>query len=101
MRISRRIRSGGRYFTIEFNRIPDGSNRYAETDFVTLQINIGSLTTPEHGPTTLMHELLHTISQDRHIKMTEDEIDNLANGLTQVLQDLGCWPETFSAEDLV
>jgi len=86
------IRIGGNTFKLQFNRVPDGSNRFGETDYANNVINIGSQNTPERIPSTLLHELIHAICTDRHIDMGENEVDNLANGLVAVLQDLDAWP---------
>ncbi len=41
----------------------------------------------EDIPPTLLHEIIHAVSMERNLKMTENQVVNLANGLYEFILD--------------
>lgn len=92
------VKIGGFVYTFSRLRTTDSRARWAETDKNEKEIHFGELTRGVHMPNALIHEFLHAVWQEYGLKdqYTDDEeriVSCLANGLHQVLTDLGWLPQ--------
>ena len=92
-KLPKRVRVGPYVYTFEQNRIPDANHRWAETNHIMKTIRFGELCNPTEMPSTLIHELIHTVEAAYAVDLEEAQVSALANGLTQALTDLGLLPE--------
>ena len=101
-RLARTVRVGAITFTVRrTDRLVTDGN-LGETRTTDGEILLRTVQNPETTAITFLHEILHTISYDRHLgdALTEPVVDSLANGLAAVLQDLGWMPKRLLlAED--
>ena len=98
-RLARNVRVGATLYEVKRSGEPDGEHRWAETSFVHREIRFSVLCDELEVPNTFLHELIHAISEDRGMGMSEDSTKTLANGLTAVLQDLGWMPTRLKLAD--
>ena len=96
------IRVGPTRYAIKRSPIPEGHNRWAETDHINHEIRFGVAAHPKQMANTFWHELLHAIWENYglHDLTADDEriVSSLAHGLVQVGQDLGIFPDEIKIE---
>lgn len=97
MKIPNKVKIGGVIYTVLLEQRIMNSEHFAlcgQIDYDMATIKIEPDVQDQQGKCrTFLHEIFHGI--ERHFKMdlTEEEIDNLANGLYMVIQDN---PEIFN-----
>lgn len=61
-------------------------------------LEFGEHTDPKQLPNTFLHELLHALEAGYRLKLTEQQVSVLANGLMQGLQSVGLLPKELILE---
>ncbi len=79
---------GGKQWRVTQKKMADSENviHYGETIHPELKININSTPKIEHRKETLLHEILHIISEERGIGLRERQIKCLSNGLYDTMK---------------
>lgn len=85
------VKVGGKSFEVEFvdNWEKDGENSDGAMGQVfqrELKIKINS-NWDKWNKETLLHEIVHVISDDRGLKLAEKQVEQFTNGLYQVMKD--------------
>ena len=92
------VRVGAVRYKILASKEPDGNARFAETNHVECEIRIAPTATRGHLPSTLLHEIIHAVSDQYGVGLKESQVKQVANGLAQALIDLGLLPEGMSIQ---
>ena len=91
MKIPKSIKVGGHTYKVVIDEhLWHNENLHGEADYNNHIIKLDPAGHRESFAQTFLHEVLHVI--DKHFDnkaLTEDEIDSMAEGLFQVLSDMG------------
>ena len=77
----------------------DHCRMYGECDTANLEIRLDDGNNDQHMRQTLLHEVLHAISNHATLGIEEDTIERLANGMLAFLTDNGWLREDVLAAD--
>lgn len=77
----------------------DGERRWAFVSFVRRIMGFGLLCNEREMPSSLMHEVVHAAADAYGVKLDEDQVGALANGLTQALTSLELLPKTMCLKE--
>jgi hypothetical protein len=98
MKIPDKVRIGGVDYSVEYvERLISGENTAlcGQINYDMAVIKIEPNVQDEQGKCrTLLHEIMHGIEHHFKLSLSEDEIDNLANGMYMVIKDN---PQMFRA----
>lgn len=91
IRVPKRIQVGGHIYSIDYNdEIERKEHLWGTHDHHDLKIEIYPHISPTVKTSTLLHELLHAISVVyAQSKCDDDTIQSIAEGLTQVMSQIG------------
>lgn len=68
-------------------RSHDHDSLAGQHSFNDLAIRLDDALIPSQRRSTLLHEVVHAVAAERDISLNEHEVDQLSNGLLQVLVD--------------
>lgn len=91
IKVPRRIQVGGHIYSIDYNEeLQRKENRWGTHDHHSLEIEIYPHTSSTVKSSTLLHELLHAITVVySQSKCDDDTIQSIAEGLTQIMGQMG------------
>ena len=90
VKIPRKIKGGTHPYKIKFesNLIVE-DNRYGYANHVTQIIAIDTVLAPSQRDVTLIHEVLECINRNYSCRLDDDNIDRIAHGFNEFLENLG------------
>ena len=94
-----KVKIGPYPYILKRTTVTDGRGAWGSTSHTAREIAFGMLCNKVELPSTFLHELLHTIDQCYNTDLEEAQVIRLANGLTDVLQELGLYPEHMVLHD--
>ena len=91
MKIPEKIRVGGHIYTIEYSKdLVRDDNRLGQVCWQKMLVLLEENQAWSSLVVSFLHETLHLIDKHYNNKaLTEDEVDSIAEGLFQVLSDMG------------
>ena len=91
MKIPKTIKVGGHTYEVVIDEhLWHNENLHGQVDYNNQVITLDTYGHPQQLSATFIHEVLHAIDRYFNNKaLTEDEIDSMAEGLFQVLSDMG------------
>lgn len=98
-RLPESVKIGPFVYKIEVNGVPDGDHNWGECDNINRVLRLGELAKfrPRQLAITFFHELIHGVEACWEIDLTEEQVTRLTNGLTDVLQQLGFYPQELNS----
>lgn len=91
------VRIGGKTFALHRSHTTSGNGNWGETDHFNHEMRFSPDCHPKQMANTFWHEVLHAAWNMYGLKdLTDNEeriVTALANGIVQVAQDLGLFPE--------
>ena len=81
------VKVGALTYVVKFGACSDTEDWNGVCRYNALQIRINDSMSDRRQGSTLVHEVLHAICDERAVKLTEEQVETLANGMTQVLRD--------------
>ena len=89
-KLPQQVKVGGRTYAVKTcPRLTDDRDREGECDFAACEIRLQEGMLSDRERKAWLHELLHAVCKDRHVKLTEIETYQLAIGIAAVIVDNG------------
>lgn len=83
------VKIGWKRYDIRFaeERLNSGNELFGQIDYQTCKITLRERNTQEQNKCTLIHEVLHGVSEMYGLNMEEEQVERLANALYTFLVD--------------
>lgn len=94
--LPRRVQVGP--FLYEIGRAVMAPDRWGSCDNDERKLKFAETTKGQQLANTVIHEFIHAVESVWAVKITEGEVERMANGLTQALQSAGLLPEQIVLE---
>jgi Zn-dependent peptidase ImmA (M78 family) len=92
MKLPKKLKIAGRTFDVEyfdFDKSVRGNNMDGNCAHNKQHIQIDSTNHRQHQESTLLHEIIHLVSNSMNMDLKEEQVAQLETGLYQVLNDNG------------
>lgn len=90
MRIPDKVKIGAHWFKVEYKSDNDDGYEHSGTRFAWQgKIRIQKDLIPSKQKSVFLHEIIHEIDWQHGLKLQENQVESLAEGLYQVLTDNG------------
>ncbi len=92
------VKIGWKNYDVRYaeERLNSGNELFGQIDYQTCKITLREHNTQEQNECTLIHEILHGVSEMYGLNMEEEQVERLANALYTLLVD----NERLSKRDL-